>query len=442
MEKYDVFVSYRRDGGEGVAGRICDKLSLKGYKVFYDVESMRSGAFNEQIYDAIDICSDVLVVLPIGGLDRCISEDDWVRLEIAYALKKNKNIIPVMLRNFEFPEVLTDDIKKIKMLEGVTASMEYFDATMARIESLLLCKKGAEAAPLTEIPESKIKIPLFLKTPVVNTKNGIFCEINGGIANRYWWHRLTSGDMPSIDENINTYILNEIESGRKTYAPIPYFIHKITDRNTGVISIDIELFKRWKNSFDNIENIQYIPKRYKDDSVNAWELVRDIQDLAQSCLYNESDRCLEAFMAELVMFGKQLTKHYNRKEDFDMGIVIDYCLKCFVCDIPQHVFDIPYMCHYAYKPFKQVPVIIYESAKLYGVYEDSHYIVNKRLKLFLKYFQLISLFLNPEADGKSIKKYLLINYKYLKKQGVILTKENEDLFEKLINVFSVIKKLK
>ena len=100
---------------------------------------MRSGTFNTQILDAIEQCSDVLLVLPPQALDRCINEDDWVRQEIAFALARNKTIIPILMRGFEFPENLPSDIDKIRFMEGVTASSEYFDAVIKRIDSLLSC---------------------------------------------------------------------------------------------------------------------------------------------------------------------------------------------------------------------------------------------------------------------------------------------------------------
>ncbi|MBQ2750106.1 MAG: toll/interleukin-1 receptor domain-containing protein [Clostridia bacterium] len=42
MKKYQIFISYRRDGGADLAGRISDRLTALGYSVFLDVESMRS----------------------------------------------------------------------------------------------------------------------------------------------------------------------------------------------------------------------------------------------------------------------------------------------------------------------------------------------------------------------------------------------------------------
>lgn len=142
MVDYQVFISYRRDGGEYLAGRISDKLRERGFKVFYDVESMRSGTFNTQLLEAIDVCEDFLLVLPPNGLDRCIDEEDWVRKEIVHALKCKKNIIPIMMRDFEFPENLPKEIEIVKNYEGVRAASDYFDAVIDRIQSLLVSTAG------------------------------------------------------------------------------------------------------------------------------------------------------------------------------------------------------------------------------------------------------------------------------------------------------------
>ena len=56
--------------------------------------------------------------------DRCFYDDDWVRIEISYALKLKKNIIPIMMPGFLWPEKLPDDINEIRNLNGITASTE------------------------------------------------------------------------------------------------------------------------------------------------------------------------------------------------------------------------------------------------------------------------------------------------------------------------------
>lgn len=140
MADYQIFISYRRDGGEFLAGRVSDKLIDKGYVVFYDVESMRSGFFDEQIYRAIDQCTDILLVLPPNALDRCREEGDWVRKEIVYAMEKKKNIIPLLMPGFTWPDEMPEGMEKLDKEEGVKVDSTYFRAMMERIEELLDAK--------------------------------------------------------------------------------------------------------------------------------------------------------------------------------------------------------------------------------------------------------------------------------------------------------------
>ena len=125
-----------------------DRLTAKGYKVFLDIENLNSGSFNTKLFDVIDNCKDVLVICSIGSLDRCVNDGDWVRLEIAHALEKGKNIVPIMLRGFSFPDDLPCDIEAIRMKNGVNAnSHEYFDAAIDR-----LAEKFLTAAPMISLP--------------------------------------------------------------------------------------------------------------------------------------------------------------------------------------------------------------------------------------------------------------------------------------------------
>ena len=66
------------------------KLTDRGFKVFFDVESLRSDDFNKTLFEKIAECTDVVVVLPHHGPDRCTEPNDWVRLEIARAVEVEK----------------------------------------------------------------------------------------------------------------------------------------------------------------------------------------------------------------------------------------------------------------------------------------------------------------------------------------------------------------
>ncbi len=138
VEKYDVFISYRRDGGEYLAHNLYERLRDRGYSVFQDIESLRAGNFNTALYDVIETCRDVVLILPPNGLDRCCNEDDWVRNEIAYALKLRKNIIPIMMPGFSWPEKMPEDIRDIRNLNGITASTEYFNEFIEKLAGFLV----------------------------------------------------------------------------------------------------------------------------------------------------------------------------------------------------------------------------------------------------------------------------------------------------------------
>lgn len=138
--KYDIFISYRRDGGEYTAKVLRDRLTELGYSVFFDVESLRSGDFNTRLYSVIDECNDFLLILSPNSLDRCVNPDDWVRQEIVRALEKGKNIIPVFLRGFFFPEEMPDPIEPLRFKNGVNANTEFFEAFMEKLLSFLYTK--------------------------------------------------------------------------------------------------------------------------------------------------------------------------------------------------------------------------------------------------------------------------------------------------------------
>ena len=142
---YDIFISYRRDGGETMAFLLHDRLTAKGFRVFLDVESLNAGKFNEKLLDIIEDCDDFIVILSENSLDRCVNDGDWVRNEISHAFKTKKNIVPFMLRGFNWPENLPGDIADLTMQNGINAiSNEYFDAAIER-----LIHKFLKSAPTT-----------------------------------------------------------------------------------------------------------------------------------------------------------------------------------------------------------------------------------------------------------------------------------------------------
>ncbi len=131
--QYDIFISYRRDGGDIIAHILYDRLTQKGYSVFQDIEALQSGKFNLAIYNKIEQCHDVILILSQGSLERCVEQDDWLRKEIICAIRNKKNIIPVMLRNFEWPSKLPNEINEIRFYNGITVNTEYFEQFIEKL---------------------------------------------------------------------------------------------------------------------------------------------------------------------------------------------------------------------------------------------------------------------------------------------------------------------
>lgn len=114
MEKYDIFISYRRDGGGEVARLLKSELEKRQFKVFLDFDELKDGVFNQRIMDAIESAPIFLVVLSPNSLDKCVNEDDWVRAEIEYAIKKNRHFVPINPDGTftGFPDEIPDFIKQ------------------------------------------------------------------------------------------------------------------------------------------------------------------------------------------------------------------------------------------------------------------------------------------------------------------------------------------
>ena len=123
MLKNQIFISYRRCDGKTVAKFLYDYLTHMKYSVFWDEESIHNGRFDEAIYKAIDECKDfILIVSPkVAEFDN--KDNEWVYKELLYALKKQKNIIPVFWGTMEIHfEKWQENIRGVKDINGIDLS--------------------------------------------------------------------------------------------------------------------------------------------------------------------------------------------------------------------------------------------------------------------------------------------------------------------------------
>jgi TIR domain len=107
-----VFINYRRSDASVHANLLYDWIRERygEGRVFKDVDSIAPGLdFVEAIEHAIDSSEVMLVVIGRGwivdanGRRRLEDVDDYVRMEIATALKRNIRVIPVLVEGAEMP---------------------------------------------------------------------------------------------------------------------------------------------------------------------------------------------------------------------------------------------------------------------------------------------------------------------------------------------------
>ena len=186
-----VFISYRRDGGDAQAKLICSELTRRGYSVFFDYDSIHGGFFDNRIFSAIEGCNDFILVLPYGSRERCCNEGDWVRLEIRHALQCRKNIIPILMDGYSFPSYLPPDIDEVRRYNGLEFNMRYFDAMMDSIMDHMMSTAGetssyppqqSYSAPYSPEPVRPIQTIELVESRGLEIKNNIFggdCRVVG-----------------------------------------------------------------------------------------------------------------------------------------------------------------------------------------------------------------------------------------------------------------------
>jgi len=131
MAKKKVFISYRRDDAAGFSHAIHDRLVefLPDERVFMDVHGIETGAdFSKRLEAALAQCVVLLVLIgkrwagsDESGGSRLQDPQDWVRLEVASALRRGITVIPVLLDGASMPteRTLSEELRPLTRLNAV-----------------------------------------------------------------------------------------------------------------------------------------------------------------------------------------------------------------------------------------------------------------------------------------------------------------------------------
>jgi hypothetical protein len=164
-----LFISYRRRGSQGFAGRLADDLidRFSDEQVFRDVEIRPGDDFAEVIESAIASCSALLVVLGPQWLDhrnekgepRLYEPGDWVRLEIEAALTRNTWIVPILVGGARMPHAsaLPDSIQRLSRIQAFELTDRRWDQDIDQLAAMIASRIPALVhAGKTETKNRKI----------------------------------------------------------------------------------------------------------------------------------------------------------------------------------------------------------------------------------------------------------------------------------------------
>lgn len=154
----NVFISYRRNDTQDLAGRIADRIRevAQVNHVFIDVDGIEPGAdFASKIRTALADSTVCIVLIgphwrgvrEQGGTARIVEDRDFVRQETAAALASERKILPVLVNGASMPqaEELPEDLHRLPSINALSIRHMHFDRDIEYLIDVLLSRKKPEA---------------------------------------------------------------------------------------------------------------------------------------------------------------------------------------------------------------------------------------------------------------------------------------------------------
>ena len=103
---YDAFISFGRQANRGFVVGLSNRLSEKSYRVFFDVNEIPLMVENQEyVYDAILRSDNFIYVISPSTV-----RSEYCKMELEFALKQKKRIIPVLYQELQRESELLDGI--------------------------------------------------------------------------------------------------------------------------------------------------------------------------------------------------------------------------------------------------------------------------------------------------------------------------------------------
>ena len=151
-----IFLSYRRADTSGYAGRLAAALAahIGPENVFQDVEAIVPGSdFPSAIDAAVARCQVMLVLIgdtwlverDVQGSRRLDDPRDFVRLEVAAALRRATPVLPVLLEGAAMPSAseLPEDLASLARFQAIEISDTRWDYDVGRLVAAITKLIGA-----------------------------------------------------------------------------------------------------------------------------------------------------------------------------------------------------------------------------------------------------------------------------------------------------------
>jgi hypothetical protein len=141
-----IFISYRREETAAQAGRLYDRLSDRfgEDRIFMDVDSIALGLdFTRAITEAVSECDIMLVLIGNNwstitdstGTRRIDNPNDWVRVEIETALKRDIRVVPVLIDGAPLPQAndLPESLRSLTRRQTLELTHTGFRSEVTRL---------------------------------------------------------------------------------------------------------------------------------------------------------------------------------------------------------------------------------------------------------------------------------------------------------------------
>ena len=141
-----IFISYRRGESRWSARSMYDRLAahFDRKQIFIDVDTLKPGVdFVEAIERSVGSCDVLIAVIGAYWVDaadeqgyrRLDNPEDFVRMEIATALRREIRVIPVLIDGASMPKMaeLPDDLKPLVRRNALPLSDTRFDDDCRRL---------------------------------------------------------------------------------------------------------------------------------------------------------------------------------------------------------------------------------------------------------------------------------------------------------------------